>query len=59
MNSNKQQETLRCAMQLEEAPPTKGKMGEKDPDTQLPEIPGRHRRAQIPVKLPNKTNPLA
>lgn len=59
MNSNKRQETIWSAMQLEEAPSTKGKMGEKDPEAQLPEIPGRHRRAQIPVQLPNKTNPLA
>lgn len=35
------------------------KWGGKDPEAQLPEIPGRHRRAQIPVQLPNKTNPLA
>jgi len=45
-------------MQFEEATPTEGKMGQKDSEAQPPEILGRHRRAQIPIKLPNTTNTL-
>lgn len=45
-------------MQLEEATSTKEKMGQENPEAQPPEIPGRYRGAQIPIKL-QKNNPDA